>query len=715
MRTFTLFIILIILLAELKAQTGCGNLINSVMPPTPYSEGYLLFDGLGDFLRTSDLNSLEFPASTTDSFTISAKLKVNSNQGLPQYIFGKRNTAGWIFGYSVNETGYISILIGSEWKNIYNLAGDTSWHSYEVKYRKQTQELRTYTDGILTNLYTGFTYTDMQNSAAFSVGNVGFLPQYGVHSVTLTGNWFRGAVDYITVKVNVNRVVNYSFNEGAGQVALDSGAYSYSDRTMPGEQTCGASHMMLGYMLSQDTCDPEWVTGEYAASGRFQTLGEGTRYFYSQGGMEFFAQHFSVAMTNWNGYLVNGGYFNLAGSVQANNIAKWDGGSWSAIGGGFNHEAFGLAVYKNELWATGIFDSAYGAGARNYISRWDGSQWQDVSGGLNSVGTVMKEFNGSLVVGGFFTSVGQMYTPYIARWNGSEWQRMGIGMSGPVYSLEIFNNELYAGGNFVYAGGQVCNGIARWNGTEWQPVGAGTAGGDRTVYSLKVYNGELYAGGAFITMNGVFCYNIAKYDGQIWKTAGAGARGYNCAVSQGFVSDMEVTAGELYAVGMFTTMNGTPANKFAKYNGSSWCGIEYGMDLRPRSIELYNNELIINGDFYSVSGIRANNIIKYTPVPNLTGSGNGNSIIPEKFGLGQNYPNPFNPSTKIEFRIADLGYVLLRVFDITGKEVSAPVNRELKPGIYNIDFDGSALPSGVYFYSLVTQGYKETRKMVLVK
>ena len=89
--------------------------------------------------------------------------------------------------------------------------------------------------------------------------------------------------------------------------------------------------------------------------------------------------------------------------------------------------------------------------------------------------------------------------------------------------------------------------------------------------------------------------------------------------------------------------------------------------------------------------------------------------IPNKFSLSQNYPNPFNPETKIVFRIAHFGFVTLKIFDVLGREVAALVNEELKPGSYEVNWNAANYPSGVYFYSLTTEGFAETRKMVLIK
>jgi photosystem II stability/assembly factor-like uncharacterized protein len=92
--------------------------------------------------------------------------------------------------------------------------------------------------------------------------------------------------------------------------------------------------------------------------------------------------------------------------------------------------------------------------------------------------------------------------------------------------------------------------------------------------------------------------------------------------------------------------------------------------------------------------------------------------VPNKFSLSQNYPNPFNPNTKIKFDIPEQGVqhlVQVKVFDILGREVATLVNEELKPGTYEINFDGSNLSSGIYYYKLNAGDYTQSKKMVLMK
>jgi hypothetical protein len=104
-----------------------------------------------------------------------------------------------------------------------------------------------------------------------------------------------------------------------------------------------------------------------------------------------------------------------------------------------------------------------------------------------------------------------------------------------------------------------------------------------------------------------------------------------------------------------------------------------------------------------------------------------------KFSLKQNYPNPFNPNTKIKFEIPSLPlikgaglpaeasaqaggmYVQLIIYDILGREVTTLVNETLKPGVYEVSWNASKYSSGVYFYELKTDNFRDTKKMLLIK
>jgi hypothetical protein len=90
-------------------------------------------------------------------------------------------------------------------------------------------------------------------------------------------------------------------------------------------------------------------------------------------------------------------------------------------------------------------------------------------------------------------------------------------------------------------------------------------------------------------------------------------------------------------------------------------------------------------------------------------------ITPNQFNLLQNYPNPFNPTTTIKYSIDKPGNVRLSVYDITGSKVATIVNENKLAGNYSVNFIGTDLPSGIYFYKLEAGQYSQIKKMILLK
>jgi Secretion system C-terminal sorting domain len=90
-------------------------------------------------------------------------------------------------------------------------------------------------------------------------------------------------------------------------------------------------------------------------------------------------------------------------------------------------------------------------------------------------------------------------------------------------------------------------------------------------------------------------------------------------------------------------------------------------------------------------------------------------IIPAEFALYQNHPNPFNPATNIKFQLPRQGKVVIKLYDILGSEIITLLNEKKAPGIYIINFNAEHLPSGTYIYRMVTKGFVQVKKMMLLK
>lgn len=99
----------------------------------------------------------------------------------------------------------------------------------------------------------------------------------------------------------------------------------------------------------------------------------------------------------------------------------------------------------------------------------------------------------------------------------------------------------------------------------------------------------------------------------------------------------------------------------------------------------------------------------------LSGVAPDSPDMPTRFSLGQNYPNPYNPTTTINFDVPKASHVTLSVFNVLGQEVANLVDMEMEAGSHQVEFDGSGIASGVYFYRIAAENFSQTRKMVLVK
>jgi len=217
-----------------------------------------------------------------------------------------------------------------------------------------------------------------------------------------------------------------------------------------------------------------------------------------------------------------------------------------------------------------------------------------------------------------------------------------------------------------------------------------TSGISATVTDIAANGNDLYSS----TYSKVF---KSTNNGSTWATTNMSAT--NCYKLLSVNNAVLVAANK----GIFITTNG----------GLNWNSVSEGLSLLD-SRSLYS----MNG--YVFLGTYGAGVYK-RPVSQIIGIRNISSGIPDNFSLYQNYPNPFNPVTKIKFDVAANNrgaenLVTLKVYDILGKEIMTLVNEQLKPGTYEVTFDGNGIPSGIYFYRLLAGGeYKKILKMVLMK
>ncbi len=404
----------------------------------------------------------------------------------------------------------------------------------------------------------------------------------------------------------------------------------------------------------------------FAASGGVYAW-NGSNWIDKSSGMLALMDVYTFGIFNSN--LFAGGFFTVLTPENNwyNNAARYNNGSWTTCGSGLGNDGIGMSDYVNamityngQLYAGGRFGSAGGSPLypqeTPYIASFDGSLWHSVGGGMDFTVTDLCLYNGDLIASGYFVEAGGVSANRIAKWNGSAWSALGSGMDGKVTALSVYNGELYAGGLFDNAGGSAMQSIAKWNGQSWSPVGGGIYGGGQ-VYTMAVYNGELYAGGTFVSGAGNAGDYIMKWNGTEWKNVGAGTDG--------------------------------PVI-FLYPNGS---------------------DLIIGGQFTMAGGISAHNIVAYKNITGVNGEGN----LPGEFALNQNYPNPFNPVTTIRYQVPFDSKISLKIYDVLGNLINTLCEGEKPAGSYEISWDGSSLPGGIYFCSFESGSFKDVKKIVLLK
>lgn len=295
------------------------------------------------------------------------------------------------------------------------------------------------------------------------------------------------------------------------------------------------------------------------------------------------------------------GFFVDFQGVPFANIAKWDGTTWTFIGGVINNQGgVKLMVLDGEFYITygGLTTNPTG----NYvvvIKKWDGNNWVQV-GNLfdNNINKVIK-YGNNLYAAGDFTQCGNTTINKIAKWNGTAWINVGIGLPiSNVYSLAISSKFFLAGGNLPNYQAADYNSISKWDGSAWRPLSNGV---NDNINCVTVDGNNVYIGGKFTRAGNLTMNRIAKWDGNKWDSLGSG-------FAAGEVYAIAVMGNKVYAGG---SIAGNGINNLAEWNGTSWTNVGNGVSNSVYALAVKNNELYVGGSFYQAGGIVCNNIAKW--------------------------------------------------------------------------------------------------------
>lgn len=209
---------------------------------------------------------------------------------------------------------------------------------------------------------------------------------------------------------------------------------------------------------------------------------------------------------------------------------------------------------------------------------------------------------------------------------------------------------------------------------------------------------------AYVTLSG---FNIDQLNTHIYRTTNYGASWQNIS---GNLLNVPVNSvivdyrrsGVIYVgcdAGVYYTTN----------FGTSWAILGTGLPNAPVfDINYHPNAQVL------IAGTHGRSIYEVS-LADIPIGVQGNTEVAKGYSLSQNFPNPFNPVTKIKFNLPKADYVQLKVYDITGKESALLLNRNMAKGEHEFEFDASKLSSGIYFYTLKTLSFTDTKRMVLVK
>lgn len=371
-----------------------------------------------------------------------------------------------------------------------------------------------------------------------------------------------------------------------------------------------------------------WTVQRFGANG-WQQLGAVTPSLFSG-----FAVVRKLAFAA-NGDLLIAGSFGAVDGIVADNVARWDGSSWSAVGTGANGVTGSLrdllVTSTGELYVGGLF--ATGSPMQNAnVVRWNGTSWQVVGGGTQGALPYSAEVHalvevpGGIVIGGQFEAAGGTPAYKVAQWNGTTWSAMGGGIEqyGPngdpsyVVSLQrAGNGELFATGTFATISGRDGQGMARWDGVAWRPLRPVGIGAPTTVVH-RTANGDVYIGGPFRDIDGVVCNGIARRVGNGWQPLGSGIGAFGpFGFGPAVAAIASLPNGEIVVGGQFPSAGGVAAQGLARWDGFAWGPLGGGLSWSfgaPQVEALHVDDtgaLLVAGTFDSAGGVAVEGLARW--------------------------------------------------------------------------------------------------------
>jgi len=277
----------------------------------------------------------------------------------------------------------------------------------------------------------------------------------------------------------------------------------------------------------------------------------------------------AIAIDTSGNFYIGGDFSFNNGTYSFQNIAKYTtAAEWVPLSGGVSGPVYNIAINSsNNVYVGGVFTSANGVTVNN-IAMWNGNTWSALgsgtSGGSGGVNTIAIDSSDNVYVGGGFINAGGLTVNRIAMWDpsGVSWSSLDEGVNNFVKEIAIdTSNNVYFGGDFTIGSGIALNYIAKWDKSlqilyALTPTGGTNPGLNRSVRSLSIDNNNVYIGGVFNHDNndpGITLNHIAKWDGNNFSALGNnGVTPGNIIDGTIYVKTIQINNNGLFCGGTFT-------------------------------------------------------------------------------------------------------------------------------------------------------------------
>ena len=408
---------------------------------------------------------------------------------------------------------------------------------------------------------------------------------------------------------------------------------------------------------------------------------------------------------------------------------------------------------SNDVWAVGETSLLP---IKTLVQHWNGTEWTLVNspspGTQTNVLVAVEGTSSDNVYAVGYKSNNSTPQMLVVHWDGSSWEENSAptvtGGSG-LQTICVFSpDDIYAGGyKAVGAPGPTTgNLITHWNGSAWSIEDSPNQSSNRSNYITDIKGispDDIWAVGYSRTITGNFKNMVLHKTGSSWDIISVPQPGLenhlynldiiasdNIRITCQFNDGSQYTACFLHFDGSNWTVESSPGggadiihnsandiwstgSNIVHYDGTSWSEVSAPV---PAGGSMLSMIRISSADVWAVGrfidGEDMKSLIMHF---GGTTSISGSDIISDNYELSQNYPNPFNPVTVIRYSLSANTPVELKIYNSLGKEITELVNEIQNTGTHSVEWNAAGFPSGIYFYTISANDFKDTKRMILLK